>query len=210
MVINGGTYTTSEDSVIYFGYSGEPKGSTLTINGGTFTTKSSGHKTIHQAFSGAHKVLTINGGTFNSWNKSSSVLNNTAFEEYKLKSDGQTVVYEFLEKNGVGVLYTTADTFYVNGGTFNLYADDGKTLASGEIGANVSSRGGGYIALNGGTFNGGQYVYFRQNGQVAFGNCTKLAMPQGNTYKIANSLTTTKGASVRTSSTEANVLPSSA
>ena len=119
-----------------------------------------------------------------------------------MKDDGQTVVYEFLEKNGVGVLYTTADTFYVNGGTFNLYADDGKTLASGEIGANVSSRGGGYIALNGGTFNGGQYVYFRQNGQVAFGNCTKLAMPQGNTYKIANSLTTTKGASVRTSSTE--------
>ena len=100
------------------------------------------------------------------------------------------------------MLYSTADTFYVNGGTFNLYSDDGKTLVKqGEnIGACVASRGGGFINIRGGTFNGGQYLYFRQNNMSSWANCNKSVMPSGNTATIK--IETTKGASVRTAAND--------
>lgn len=187
MVINGGTFTTTADNVIHLH---NANSSTVTINGGTFTATNSGYTTITVSMDAdGHKKLTINGGTFNSWNKNVSITNSNVES-----SEAPFVRY--------GVLSTTADAFEVNGGTFNLYSDGGQTLS--KLGSCVISRGGGYVSLNGGTFNGGQYVYFRQKNTEAFAQCTKLEMPQGNTYKIASSLTTTKGASVRTSSTEAD------
>ena len=200
IVICGGNYTTSEDCVIYFGYSQQPLGSTLTINGGTFTTKSSKHATVYQAFSGYEKVLTINGGTFNSWNKGSVLITETEFKKYDEKDTNGNILYNFLDKNSVSVLYSTADTFYVNGGTFNLYSDDGKTLVKqGENkGACVASRGGGFINIRGGTFNGGQYLYFWQNSMSAWANCNKAEMPTDNSAEII--IKTTKGASIRTAS----------
>lgn len=182
MVINGGTFTSSENSVFYFN---ESNASTLTINGGTFTTKNNTSPVVSQSQNDGDKVTTINGGVFNSWNKTATP-NDTTIPSV---AENAVTVY--------GVLYSSADTFQVNGGTFNLYQNNGTTFAS--VGVHALTRGAGYISINGGTFKGGTYVNIKAPNAFSATNSRKFAMPAGGTYTLPNSaITTNKGASVRT------------
>lgn len=178
IVINGGNFTSSKQ-VVYFNTKNT---STLTINGGTFTSTGVGYAVIQQAQNAGTKMTTINGGTFNSWTK------NEAPSESNVQKSGFSLW---------GVLYSSADTFQVNGGTFNLYNSTGTGIATN--GLHAASYGSGYICINGGTFKGGNMVHIMQDSSTDYEDCERVEItPAGGTYTIANSLTTVKGASIRT------------
>ena len=189
MVIDGGTFTTSSDHVIQFDAA---DASTLTINGGTFTSQSATHYVIYQKINDAgKKILTIHGGTFNSW------VDDTVEPDETNILEGDTENPEVY-----GVMYSTADTFKVNGGTFNLYNKTGTALA--DKGVHALTHGSGRIGINGGTFNGGSYVYV-ETYTKAFINSKYVEMPNTKKYTMAaNSITTTTGASIRTVEGEEN------
>ena len=153
----------------------------ITVNGGTFTNEGAGDDIIWQDTSDISKMITINGGTFNSCNKIAAPNDTTI-------PSGTSIPKVY------GIVYTSSNCpVYINGGTFNLYSDNGETLS--DLGAHFVARGNGNVQINGGSFNGGNYLIISA-GTGNLTNAQKAAMPADKTAEI--SLTTTKGASIRT------------
>ena len=176
VVINGGKITSTGDSIFWWNNTDAP---TITVNGGIFTTHASGKYLVEQSNDNGNKVLTINGGEFNSWYKDVAATDDTLTKE--------TVK---------PIFYSTADTININGGTFNIYKDNGVTFA--DKGVHATARGAtNKINITGGTFNGGQYLSAKGVSSFSYVPMPTLEEGQTNTcYDI--SIKTTAGASIRT------------
>lgn len=197
VTINGGDFTSENGYVVRSeagkGNNGGDKevaaNTKVTINGGTFTAKNAEKEAVLQGASAA-KTFEIYGGTFNSWNKTAALEGNILGTEEQ-KGHGNIKVY--------GVVWTQADAFNIYGGEFNLYKDDGKTLAT-ESSCVIAFDGGTGVNVYGGAYSGGEYLVFKYPYMVSYdaiiadsSKCYK--MPEDGTANI--NITTTKGASVR-------------